>query len=86
MPTLEQVRADAAQLSADDREFLMVELAASLRPQTPEEQEAYDRSWSEEIQRRIRDIEEGREELIPWEDVKARAQQLIDDLKRQQSR
>lgn len=85
MPTLEQVRADAAQLSDDDRELLMVELAASLRPQTPEEQEAYDRAWEEEIERRIRDVDEGREQLIPWEEVRASAQQMIDDIRHQQS-
>lgn len=85
MPTLEQVRADAAQLSADDREILMVEIAQSLHPQTPEEQEAYDRSWGEEIARRLRNIDEGRVEMIPWEEVRASAQRMIDDLKRQQS-
>ena len=85
MPTLEQVRADAAQLSDDDRELLMVELAASLRPQTPEEQEAYDREWEAEIERRLRDIDEGREQLIPWEDVRASAQQLIDEIRERQS-
>ncbi|HKS90551.1 MAG TPA: addiction module protein [Tepidiformaceae bacterium] len=85
MPTLEQVRADAAQLSDDDRELLMVELAASLRPQTPEEQEAYDRAWEEEIERRIRDVDEGREQLIPWEEVRASAQQMIDNIRHQQS-
>jgi len=86
MPTLEQVRADAAQLSDDDRELLMVELAASLRPQTPEEQEAYDREWEAEIERRLRDIDEGREQLIPWKDVRASAQQLIDEIRERQSR
>jgi len=81
MPTLEQVRADAAQLSDDDRELLMVELAASLRPQTPEEQEAYDREWEAEIERRLRDIDEGREQLIPWKDVRARLLARLDEHK-----
>lgn len=82
MPTLEQVRADAAQLSADDREILMVEIAQSLHPQTPEEQEAYDRSWGEEIARRLRDIDEGRVKMIPWEEVRARLVLRLNELEK----
>lgn len=64
MPTLEQVRQDALALSQDDRELLVVHLHASF-----EKEPGYDEAWSAEIQRRIKAIDDGTEELVDWEDA-----------------
>jgi putative addiction module component (TIGR02574 family) len=82
MATLEQVRAEAAQLSDDEREILMLELAASLEPSSQQE---YDRDWEEEIRRRLRELDEGRAETIPWEEVRERLLARLDELKQGQS-
>jgi putative addiction module component (TIGR02574 family) len=56
--------------------MLAVVLVDSLRDErSPEEIEAY---WAAEIERRVREIEEGRATLIPWEEVQRQLRDLRD--------
>jgi putative addiction module component (TIGR02574 family) len=75
---LEKLEAEAMELSPDDRLELAHRLIASIdsseRDDDPEEVE---RAWDEELARRIEDIRSGRVELIPGEDVLARARALL---------
>jgi len=58
---------EALELSAEDRALLAAELEASLgRDEPPEEIE---KAWAEEIERRSRDVDEGRAQPIPAADV-----------------
>ncbi len=59
---------EAAALPEADRATLAGAMLESLEPQpTPEVKAA----WSREIERRVREIDEGTVELIDWEDVRA---------------
>jgi putative addiction module component (TIGR02574 family) len=59
---------EAAQLPESDRATLAGAMLESLDPApTPEVKAA----WSREIERRVREIDEGSVELIDWEDVRA---------------
>ncbi len=69
MSTAKTVLADALRLPRQDRADLARELIASL--DEPADANA-EQLWLEEIQRRLREIEAGTAELIPWETVRAR--------------
>ena len=59
---------EAAKLPESDRATLAGAMLESLDPPpTPEVKAA----WSKEIERRIREIDEGTVELVDWEDVRA---------------
>lgn len=59
---------EAAELSETDRATLAGAMLESLDPKpTPEVRAA----WSEEIARRVREIDAGSVELLDWEDVRA---------------
>lgn len=63
----------ARKLTPEEREKLVARLQVELDDDdepdgTPEEIAA---AWSEELQRRIREIEKGEVELVPWETVLA---------------
>jgi putative addiction module component (TIGR02574 family) len=69
--------AEALQLSAEDRDEIAIELQDSLEPQMdPAEWEAH---WAEELKRRIDDIDQGKSELIPWEEVRRKLMEAVDD-------
>jgi putative addiction module component (TIGR02574 family) len=65
---LKQVFQEAAQLSERDRATLAGLLIETLDPVSEPDVEA---AWSEEIKRRLAEIDAGAVELIPWEDVRA---------------
>ncbi|PYS25379.1 MAG: hypothetical protein DMF72_01830 [Acidobacteria bacterium] len=67
-PNLKEVFHEAAQLSEQDRATLAGLLIETLDPVSEYEVEA---AWSEEIKRRIAEIDAGTVELIPWEEVRA---------------
>jgi putative addiction module component (TIGR02574 family) len=59
---------EAAQLTEADRATLAGAMIESLDPKpTP----AIRAAWSQEIERRVREIDDGTAELIDWEDVRA---------------
>ena len=65
VPTLESVRRDALLLDAPDRELLIIQLA-----RTFEEEPGYDEAWAAEIERRLKELDEGRADLIDWDEAK----------------
>lgn len=66
---LDKVRAETEALPPEELLLLGVELIdRALIPGTHSEQEI-EQAWDVEIERRVREIEEGRAELIPWQDV-----------------
>jgi putative addiction module component (TIGR02574 family) len=68
MTTAEILR-EALNLSREDREELAIMLIESLDEDAGDDAE---REWDEEISRRIREIDEGRAELIPWSEARRR--------------
>jgi putative addiction module component (TIGR02574 family) len=65
---LKEVFHEAAQLPERDRATLAGLLIETLDPASELEVEA---AWSEEIKRRLAEIDAGAVELIPWEEVRA---------------
>ena len=65
VPTLESVRRDALRLSQDERELLALDLALSV-----EKAPGYDEAWGAEIERRLKEVDEGKAGLMDWEDAK----------------
>lgn len=63
-------------LKLDDKEkaILAVLLLESMDNEDAVEVEA---AWAAEIERRVRDLEAGRAEMIPWEEVRARADAIL---------
>jgi putative addiction module component (TIGR02574 family) len=65
---LKELLRDAAELPESDRAMLAGAMIESLDPKpTPEVKAA----WSREIERRVREIDDGTVELIDWDDVRA---------------
>lgn len=67
--TVVELFREAADLDEHERAALAGLLLESLEVEPDPDVEA---AWSEEIQRRIRQIDAGEVELLAWEDVKAR--------------
>jgi putative addiction module component (TIGR02574 family) len=67
--TAKKILADALTLGTRERADVAAELLASLDGEPEEEVEA---AWAAEVARRIEEIETGRVELVPWEDVESR--------------
>jgi len=65
---LKEVFQEAVQLPERDRAALAGLLIETLDPVSEADVEA---AWSEEIKRRLAEIDAGKVELIPWEDVRA---------------
>lgn len=66
------VLAEALKLPAEERAALAAKLVTSL--ETAEPSEEVERAWSEELERRIADVDAGSAQLVPWEEVRARIQ------------
>ena len=64
MTTAERLLKEAMQLSSDEREQLAMELLASI-----EKEPGYDAAWEAEIERRLKEIDDGTVEMIPGEQV-----------------
>jgi len=60
---------EALELSPEARASLAGSLIESLDTAVDEDAEA---AWSDEIARRIREVEEGRVALVPWSEVRRR--------------
>ena len=65
---LKQVFQEAVRLPENDRATLAGLLIETLDPVSEPDVEA---AWSEEIKRRLADVDAGSVELIPWKDVRA---------------
>jgi putative addiction module component (TIGR02574 family) len=69
-----KVLAEALTLDTCERADVAAKLIASLDGEPEEDVEA---AWTAEIERRIDEIEAGRVELVPWEDVERRIEREI---------
>ena len=68
--TVEDIENEIRSLSVDDRMHLLRDLIADLDGSMDEDVE---KAWLEEVERRYKDLKEGEVELIPAEEVFARA-------------
>ena len=75
---LQDIEAEALQLPLDERGRLAGRLLESLEPEPQDTPENIARGWDEEIARRIDDIDAGRAETIPYEQVRAELRALIE--------
>ena len=64
MASLESVRRDALGLPPRDREILAIDLALSV-----EKEPGYDEAWAAEIERRLRQVDEGTAGLMDWDEA-----------------
>jgi putative addiction module component (TIGR02574 family) len=65
---LKELIREAVQLPESDRATLAGVMLESLDPQPTSEVKA---AWSREIERRVREIDDGTVELLDWNDVRA---------------
>ena len=70
-----EVLRDARALSIEDRAALIYSLIESLDPATDEDAQ---QAWQAEIGRRIREIDNGSVELIPWQVARRRLQSRLE--------
>lgn len=74
--TFEELEAAALKLSHERRQDLLQVLILSLEADQKQDP-AHERLWMEEIERRCREIDEGRATLIPGEEVFQRARAAL---------
>ncbi len=67
--TPSEVLQHALQLPADDRLALATELLESVEGREDPE---WATAWAAELDRRVRDMDEGRVQGVPWSEVKAK--------------
>ena len=67
---------EASELPENDRAELAGRILESLHGEPDEDVEA---AWTEEIERRIRQIDSGEVQTIPWEEVRAKLYARLND-------
>ena len=75
---LQDIEAEALQLPRQERGLLAGRLLESIEPDIEDTPENIAKAWDEEIARRIEDMDAGRAESIPYEQVRAELRALID--------
>lgn len=78
---LEKIESEALQLSPPEREKLIHRLIISLEGESKESLEAIARAWDEEIARRVADMDAGRTQWIPADEVMAQLRAKINAAK-----
>ncbi len=78
---LEKLETEALRLSPEERGELIHRLIVSLEGETEDTPEAVARAWDEEIARRVADMEAGRTEWVPFDEVMTRLRNKINDSK-----
>ena len=68
-PTVDELVAQAEQLSAADRELLLDRLRQTLASPIDPEIEA---AWAAEVERRLDAVDRGEMQSIPWDEAKKR--------------
>jgi putative addiction module component (TIGR02574 family) len=68
-PSVRELFQQASELDEQDRAVLAGLLLESLEHAVDEHAES---AWQEEIARRLTDLDAGRVELVPWDEVKAK--------------
>lgn len=71
----ETILIEALQLPVQERAALASRLLASLDEQVDE---GVDAAWGEEIAKRLKDIDEGKVKMVPWEEVRREMRGVID--------
>ncbi|MEM9108517.1 MAG: addiction module protein [Planctomycetota bacterium] len=74
----ETILIEALQLPVQERAALASRLLASLDEQVDE---GVDAAWDAEIASRLKEIEEGKVKMVPWEQVRAEMQGIVDGSK-----
>jgi putative addiction module component (TIGR02574 family) len=74
--TFIEVWTEVAELSEEDRAALAGLLIESLEGEPDEDVEA---AWAVEIERRVADLDSGRVKTIPWEQVRQRLLDRLND-------
>lgn len=74
---LQDIEAEALQLPLEERGRLAGRLLQSLEPEPQDTPENIAKAWDEEIARRIEEMDAGRTESIPYEQVRAELRALI---------
>lgn len=74
---LEELESQALQLSPPERGMLIHRLIVSLDGEPTESPEAIAQAWDEEIARRVADMEAGRTQWIPADEVMSRLRAKI---------
>ena len=75
--TLEKLESEALQLSLPEREKLIHRLIVSLESEADDTPEAIAQAWDEEIARRVADMEAGRTEWVPFDEVMTKLRDKI---------
>ena len=75
--TLEELEAQALKLSIKERSELVHRLIVSIDGEQEGTPEAIAKAWEEEIARRVDELESGRMQLIPGEEVFAEIDAII---------
>ena len=83
--TLEKLEVEALQLSPKERGELIHRLIVSLESEPEDSPEAIAQAWDEEIGRRVADMEAGRTEWVPVDEVMSRLRNKINDAKKASS-
>lgn len=78
---LKEIESQALQLSPPERSELIHRLIVSLEGEPQDTPEAIARAWDEEIARRVADMEAGRTEWIPADEVMSRLRAKINAVK-----
>jgi len=73
---IDQVEAEALELSVQDRARLARRLLESLDDQVDDPEEV-DRAWKAEIERRVADLDSGKVDLIPGDEVLREARKIL---------
>jgi putative addiction module component (TIGR02574 family) len=78
----DQLLAEAKKLPPDDRQSFAIELLDSLEGEEDLDEAAWLESWRPELERRLKSLEDGTAETIPWDDVKRRLRARLDGASR----
>lgn len=78
---LKEIESQALQLSPPERSELIHRLIVSLEGKPQDTPEAIARAWDDEIARRVADMEAGRTEWIPADEVMSRLRAKINAVK-----
>lgn len=74
----ETILIEALQLPVQERAALASRLLASLDEQVDE---GVDAAWDAEIASRLKEIDEGKVKMVPWEQVRAKMRGIVDGSK-----
>lgn len=71
----EAILIEALQLPLQERIALASRLLASLDEQVDE---GVDAAWGEEVKKRLKEIDEGKVDMVPWDEVRKKMRGIVD--------